>query len=436
MALLHLATLCLAAAPLPQGEPPLPPDHTGLLYVSGFNSNNVVELAPDGTLLRTFGTADTRQPRGVSVDDRGQIVVVCQGSDRIQLFDRQGGLVREVVHSTLTSGTGLSRSAGGDWYVGNFSPGRVLRFDADWNHVATITHPSMAGVNCVSFEADGTFSVTDAFNGSVHRIDAAGNHTAEIDHPSLISPMSLARDSAGDHYVSNGGGLISKFDANWSFLFSFGQGHVSQPQGVVVDEHDVLTVTNFSSSDVNRFDTSGTHLETFPLLGATTGRNATFQYSPYALAIDGDVRDASGAPTALLTVNGTKGDGEGRVTLSATDPLTVDLALPPGVTGAAPAMVFAWVGAPLPATVTELPSGLGLLARTPAFLGGRGELLTNSLGRGGVVGPAQGAPLLAPARLVDLPGGIGRGMTVTLQGLVAVPGGTVEPTNAVVLEIL
>ncbi len=417
------------------GDPPLPPSHTGLLYVSGFNSDNVVELAPDGTLLRTFGTAQTVQPRGVAVDELGNVIVVCQATDRIQIFDLSGLLLQEITHPDLTSGTGISQAANGNWLIGNFFPGAVLEFEENWQHVRTMTDPAMTTVNCVSVEIDGSLSVTDASNASVHRFSATRQYMTEIDHSTLISPMSIARDSAGDHYVSNGGGLVSKFDANWSFLMSFGQGLVSQPQGVVIDEHDVLTVTNFSSNFVHRFDTQGTHLGTFPLLGAQVGRNAAWQTSEFALAMAGSARDATGAPMRNLLVNGGGGDALGRLTIGPTDPLRIDVDLPFGSTLVAGTVVYAWIGAPTTSTTRDLPFDMGLLSQPAPFLGGSPSVLTNSIGREGYFGAGTGQAVFAPGTVLDLPMGARRPITLTVQALVQGPGALPLATNAIVIEV-
>lgn len=436
--MLHLA-LSLAAVLTPQGDVPLPPSHTGLLYVSGFSTDNVVELAPDGTLLRTFGTMNTRQPRGVAVDDYGNVVVVCQASDRVQVFDLAGTLIREVTHPDLTNGTGISRTGEGNWVIGNFTPGAILEFDSDWQHIQTTTHPGMNGVNCVAVEADGSLSVTAVVNASVHLFSPTRQHAGQIPHPTLVSPMSIARDSTGAHYVSNGGGFVSKFDANWGFLMSFGQGLVSQPQGIVVDENDVLTVTNFSSSTVHRFDVDGTLLASFPLVGAVTGRNAAWQTSQLALAMAGSARDATGAPERSLSVNGTSGGAIRRVTLGPSDALSIDLDLPQafgtGAGASAGAVVYAWIGAPSLSTPRELTFEMGLMSQAPPFLGGSPSVLTNSIQREDFFGVGLGQGVFAPGAVLDLPGGASRPITLTLQALIQGPNGLPLTTNAIVLEV-
>ncbi|MCP3917599.1 MAG: hypothetical protein GY711_18800 [bacterium] len=432
------ALLLALAPPALADDPPLPPQHTGRIYITGYYSDNIGEFLPDMTPLRTFTAPGLDRPRGITTDDEGNLVVVSQGSDRIFVFDLEGTVVREVVHPDLTNGTGLAQAANGDWYVANFTPGRILVFGADWGYKRTVEWTGMTAVNCVSFDPDGSFAATDASHAEVHRFDQAGNHLETLTHSSLGSPMSIAMDSSGAHYVSNGGsGVVTKFDASWSFLTTFGGGVLASPQGIAIDEHDRLTITNFSAQTVHRYDTQGVLLETFPLTGVMTGRNLSFQISPFALAREGSVGSAMGFPTRVLSVNGQTGDALGRVTVSANAPLQFDFAASPFGPDPARITLFLWREEPTPLTVSPLPLGGGLFS-FPA-LGGEAVTLVNSFGREGILGTGLLPPMTAPGTAFTLPGGVGTQTTVTLQALVEDLAGTgsggFSATNALVIEV-
>jgi len=438
---LLLSALALSSPLLPPAAgdgPPLPPDRTGRLYVSGYSSDDVGEFLPDGTLLRTFTAPGMLRPRGVAVDDSGNVVVVGEGNPRIFVFDLEGELLREVTHPELTSGTGLARSASGHWYVGNFSPGRIVVFDADWTYRGKIEVAGMQGVNCVSFDRDGGFAVTDAANDTVHLFDAAHAHVGTIHHASLHSPMSIAQDSRGDHYVSSGAGAVTKFDADWTFLTVFGASVLAGPQGIAVDEHDRLTITNFYLSRVHRFDARGTLLESFPLTGVTTARNLAFQISPWVLAREGAVDAAAGYPVRVLSANGLSGDALGRITLAASDPLRIEMAASPGGPSPARLVLYAFLGEPDAGAVTALPFEAGLFAFPPPFAGGAPIALVNSIGNEALLGRGRLPAVEAPAILLDLPRGLRHPMTLTLQGILAddgSAGGRYSATNALVVEL-
>ncbi|MFT5151511.1 MAG: streptogramin lyase, partial [Planctomycetota bacterium] len=378
----------------------LPPQHTGLYYVSGSSSHNVGEYAPDGSLLRIITAPLLQGPRGIAVDEHGSLVVNCAGSDTILVFDLEGTQLRTISHPDLTQGTGIARSADGRWYIGNFSPGRVVVFDNDWNYLETITTSGLNGVNCVSFDDDGSFAVTNASNAQVHRFDAAHQPLGVINHSSLSSPMSIAKDSSGAHFVSNGGnGRITKFDANWSYVMTFGLGVLSAPQGVVIDEHDELTITNFSASTVHRYGNDGVLRGSFPLTGITTGRNLCWQTSPYALARLGSVDSAAGLPVRTLTANGQTGDALGRMTLTKTTPLRIEMLAPPAGPAAAGLVLYARIGEPTPFESNDLPRGYGLFSFETPLSGGQPMTLINSVGQEALLGTGHFPAVSAPGTL-------------------------------------
>lgn len=431
---------------LSHAQPPLPAAHTGLLYASGSDSNNLVALAPDGTLLRSITDPLLTRPRGVSTDVDGNLVVVCEGSDRILVFDPDGNRLRVISHPDLTSGTGINRDGNGLWYVGNFSPGRVLVFDTNWNWQRSITATGMNGVNCVAFDASGAFAVTAAIGNRIFRFDASGQLVGQVTHSSLASPMSIAVDDAGHRLVSNGAfGAVSEFDANWNFLRSIGQGVLQGPQGIAIDQNGDRWVSNFYSDVMHRFDAAGTLVDTWPLpAGLRRARNIGFQIAPAVLAREGTVVDATGAVRPVLWSTDGAGNRRaatamGRVTLGRFESFGLELDAPPS--GPNGALHVLWIEASDPGAsdVASLPQDLGLTAFATPFNGGTPFALTNTTG----ITAGLGVPLLttapAPSILITLPAGLGIGGSFTIQGLIVDSGSRTAPqqpisvTNALTL---
>ena len=421
-------------APLAAQDPPLPPDNVGSVGA---------EFDRSGGFVRSLTITGLASPRGVAVDDHGNLVVVSSGNGRVVVADLEGNLLRTVTHPDLGSGTGISRSPAGEWFVGNFSPGRVVVFDAAWNHLRTITATGMNGVNCVAFDPGGAFAVSAALSNEIFRFDAAGGYLGKLSHPSMLSPMSIALDSSGDRYVSGGGsGRVTKFDAGWNYLLDFGAAGLLAPQGVVVDEQDTLFVSDFSSDQIRVFDTAGNLLGDWLHLGLPLVRNFAFQTAPYALAREGAVA-RGGQPVAapVLTVNGSSGDRLGRLDLLAGDALSVELAASPAGPAAAGFVLYAHLGAPGPGEVRALSNGGGLLAFPAPFHGGAPLVVMNSLGAPGLLGAGALPPVAAPATVLSLPNGLGRVGDFCLQAVlhdVGSPAGAASPyaaTNAVTLRV-
>lgn len=420
----------------------LPPTRTGLLYVSGTASHTIGEFQPDGTLVRTIAPAGLLNPRGIGIDATGNLMVVSQTNAAVRRIARDGTVLSVFTFPELVSGTGIAHVGSGIWYVGNFSPGRVLIFDENspGSPAQVLTQPGMEGVNCVAFDAGGAFAVSAAMTNQIHRFGAAGNWLGAVTHPTLSSPMSIAVDSQGAHYVSNGGtNLVSKFDAAWNFVLSFGAGILSGPQGIAIDEFDRLTVTNFNVAVIARFDTQGNLIDGRPLAGIQLGRNLAHQNAPYAMARDGGVNLRADALFRPLLLNGVTGDALGQMTLPATTALTVSMASPPGGAGGAPFVLYANAGAASVGDVENLPLGLGFLAFRPPFSASPATsfALVNSLGFESLLGTGVLPATLAPGTVFALPGGAGFLGTVVLQAVILDPmarnPGSIplSPTNAI-----
>ncbi len=441
--LARIATTLALAAAAPAQDPPLPPQHTGSLYLADEAGDQIGEFDRDGGFLRSFTVAGLSKPRGVAVDEHGALAVVSSGNSQILRVDLEGRLLQTITHPDLDSGTGINRAPSGEWYVGNFNPGRVLVFDAAWNHLRTITVAGMNGVNCVAFDPGGAFAVSAAFTAEIYRFDAAGNLLGTTTHSSMSSPMSIALDSAGNHYVSGGGsGRVSKFDPAWNYLSDFGFGTLAAPQGVVIDEDDLLWVTSYSSDQVWRYDAAGNALGSWPHSGLTRVRNLAFQSAPYALAREGAVdRGAAPRPTAVLSANASTGDRLGLLPLAPTDALSGELAAPPSGPSSAGFVLYAHLGAPGPDDVRPLSNGGGLLAFPAPFDGGAPLVLMNSLGAPALLGAGILPPQSAPATVLQLPNGLGRVGDFCLQAVIhdlASPAGAASPysaSNAITLQV-
>ncbi len=413
-----IAILCFALALSAQHlNYPLPPAHTGRIYLSEWSDHRVSEHLPDGTFLRDFKHPSMLRPRGVAVDELGRLIVVTGQSTKILIFELDGSLARSVTHLDLSSGTGISRSPSGEWYVGNFNPGRVVVFGPDWTYRRSITLTGMNGVNCVSFDANGDYAVSAAFANRIYRFDKSDTAIGNLTHTSMGSPMSIASDSTGNHYLSNGSGLVTKFDAAWNQLSVFGTGFVAAPQGIIIDENDELTITSFSSSIVHRFDTNGQHLSSFPLRNSVIARNLSYQTSPYILARRGSVNGNAREP--VLSVRGQQEDQLGRVSISGTAPLYVDLAASSKGPNPATYLLIIDAGTPSLAKIWDLPLGTGLFAISPTWVFPGGT---------------------APSAPISLPNGAGVTGILSLQAILLDNGASsalsASPSNALIINFL
>jgi hypothetical protein len=162
---------------------------------------------------------------------------------------------------------------------------------------------------------------------------------------------------------------------------------------------------------------------------------------PYLDSRRGNVNSATGPITDVLFVNGSSGAGRARrVVLDARTPFELRLDAPPSKpTGPSAAVIWNWIGAPTPRTVTPLPRNLGSIAMPTPLKPGAGpqpRFIANSIGIPSRLGaenwPIPSAP--APTVLFFRENGVGRAATLYYQGLIldsAGPNGVSAVTNGI-----
>ena len=189
----------------------------GNMYVT--QNHYVRVLKPDGSTVTTFGSSGRgdgqfSNPYGVAV--WGDSVYVCDnGNRRIQKFS--------------TSGTFVSKFGEKGSGEGQFRDPRGIYIDDEGN-IFVAEH----GNNRIQvFQADGTF--------------------IRIIQPSegnLRNPWGIAHDSSGNlHVACNGSNTIKVFTRQGQFLEEYGQGQLTRPAGVAVDEEGYSFVVEYNSTN-------------------------------------------------------------------------------------------------------------------------------------------------------------------------------------------
>ena len=180
--------------------------------------------------------------------------------------------------------------------------------------------------------------------------------------------------------------------------------------------------------------------------GPRTLEAQPFAYLDPILAPDyacrtGNVNAAAGPVADVLFANGTAGIGAARQVFVAPDtPFTLSMQAPPSrPLGPSRFAAYATAGAPSPSRVRSLPFGLGEMCLPTPLSGGGAPLpkaIWNNIGKPARLGAATLPSAPAPSVLFTRPGGLGRRVTFTVQGLIldsASLQGQAAVTNAVVV---
>jgi DNA-binding beta-propeller fold protein YncE len=228
-------------------------DPQGRLFVADDINQRVLRFGPqpDYKYKARWGSYGTgpgqlAYPRAIAADSTGALYVTNTGNDRIDVFDRSGGLLR----SFGASGRG---------------PGQ---FNAPLG---------------IGADANGYRAVADSVNGRIELLNSDGSIASVWGSPApgptiLRQPVAVAFDAAGDAYV---------LDQRRARIFVFaratglpartiaaqgsGPGQLLDPSAIAIDATGVVTVADTGNRRIARFTTAGAYLGAWTDLGTVRG---------------------------------------------------------------------------------------------------------------------------------------------------------------------
>jgi DNA-binding beta-propeller fold protein YncE len=228
-------------------------DAAGRVFVADDLNHRVVRFGPKSSYAYkarwgSYGTGPGQlaYPRAIAVDPAGLLYVTNTGNDRIDVFDRSGGLQRSFGASGRASG----------------------QFNAPLG---------------VAADAAGYRFVADSVNGRVQVLEADGSIAAVWGSPApgptiLPNPVAVALDAVGDAYVldqrrariivfDRASGLPKRTIASQGS----GPGKLLDPSALAITPGGTIFVADTGNSRVARFTTSGDYLGSRTDVGAIVG---------------------------------------------------------------------------------------------------------------------------------------------------------------------
>lgn len=229
-------------------------DSKGNLYIAGWENNRITKVDTSGVITVVAGTgeqgfggdggfavnAQLDLPKGVAVDDYGNVYIADNGNNRIRKVDTSGiittvagnggngaggdGVAIEVA---INSGCVDVDSEGNLFICDGSEYGRVVKVDIFGNATTLVSGFIPLGVDTDDF---GNVYIADYINGYIHKSDQYGN--------SEIVAGNGSRGFSGD------GG--SALDASFYY-----------PTSVSVDANGNLYITDTYNHRIRKVDTSG-----------------------------------------------------------------------------------------------------------------------------------------------------------------------------------
>lgn len=174
------------------------------LYVADTSRLEVLQYAPDGSYVRSFGAGKDMKPIDVRVDD-DFLYVLDRTTSRVHLFDRASGDFLRSIGSnedpkrSLAGPTNMANDSKGALYVSNFGSGRIIKLDRDGNFLMGY---GKLGSGLVDFARPRGITVDQ--EGLVYVVDAAAQHVQVFDEQMRILMLFGGPGTAGSLNIPAG----------------------------------------------------------------------------------------------------------------------------------------------------------------------------------------------------------------------------------------
>ena len=247
-----------------------------------------------GTPIMTI--AGLKQPWGVAINQKGEVVVAEYRRNCVSIFNRRG----EKIRSFGVYGTGKGQLNGpysvaidvdGNILVTDGENHRIQKFSADGKFIAAVGTRGSGQLqfNCpVGIKIHPLTKKIYVAEASNHRVQilnpdlsfysSIGSYGAG--HGQLIYPWDIAFDSADNVYVTDtGNNRIQVFTENGRFSRKI---DLNQPAMISINSEDEIYVTEQNNHRVSVFTAQGNHLTSFGSIGSGPKQFET----PHGIAVD------------------------------------------------------------------------------------------------------------------------------------------------------
>ncbi|NOZ71509.1 MAG: hypothetical protein GXP38_06295 [Chloroflexi bacterium] len=289
-------------------------------YVTESRGERLIKMFDtDGNLLGSFSLPGVkpgeRSPVYIATDSRGRVYVTDRLQHAIIVFNRDGGYLDTILSPTLTLSEYVSKHTGTAPSLGSYSynifSDEVTYQDADGN-AQTLPRPDYASWAPlgIRFDTKDQMILTDVTEGrhsvmvvpasvimspdwlnfdlSAFQFGISGQGNGQF-----LFPNAAVADSQGRMIVSDGNnGRLSVWNDQGGFLFHFGAGSgdgaLSLPRGMAIDNRDRLHVVDAVGQDVKIYDFSGPEPSFLFSFGSMGNLSAQFNYpNDIAVSVSG-----------------------------------------------------------------------------------------------------------------------------------------------------
>ena len=270
-------------------------------HVRGSPSSVAVKSPVENLDTPILTIDEVEGPKGVAVNQRGEVVVTEGDMHRVSVFSPSGKKLRSF--GTHGSGQGqfedphgLTVDGEGNILVADFFKNRIQKFTAEGHFLAIynggpdvqLNQPTDIAFNTINskvYVADRQNNQIQVLNSDLTFCSTFGNKGSG--KKQFDGPWGIACDSMGKVYVADlHNHRIQVFTAQGTFVRMFGShgkgnGELDTPFYVAVDSSDMVYVSEYSNYRVSMFTSEGQFVKSF----GKWAKPGDF-HGPYRLAVD------------------------------------------------------------------------------------------------------------------------------------------------------
>jgi sugar lactone lactonase YvrE len=252
----------------------------GRLYVSDFYHNQIKVLTPEGKVLKTVGSliseshadiGEFMEPRGLTFDAEGNLIVADSGNRRLQILDRRlepVGVITTTARgmpARLREPLGVVQDSEGRIWACDAKQNRLFVFDAGGELLKTFggKGPGKGQFDtptALALGPDGLVYVADWGNFRIQSFDFENGYRNSINVPQWrpkgrsVEPA-ITFDDRGDLYVTDPehGRILRFTEGRLSGKLQPEEDPLLEPSGLAFAEDGTLYVTDFETNRIRSF---------------------------------------------------------------------------------------------------------------------------------------------------------------------------------------